>query len=365
MRVLQVITDTDRRGAQIFASDLGAALGRLGHVVETVALAPGTTAPPLDVTTLGPTRLGRRTLRALRARARDVEVIAAHGSSTLPACAIATFGLPTPFVYRQISESLFWAPDRWRRWRVRTYLSRASRVVSLSSTQAEVLVQHFGVKRSRLDVVPNGVPGAAFHPADDAASASARQRLGVPADAFVVLSISALVPEKGVDRVIEAVAELPARGEAANDPWLIVAGAGEARGALEQQAHVALGERAVFTGSLDDPASAYAAADVAVLASRGGDSMPATLVEAALCGVPSIATPVGAITDVVIDGETGLVVPVAASNTVLARAIGSLAGDAARRRALGEQARAHCLAHFEIEVVARRWHDALTAAVAG
>ena len=41
MRILQVITDTDRRGAQVFALDLQGALRRKGHEVETLALAPG------------------------------------------------------------------------------------------------------------------------------------------------------------------------------------------------------------------------------------------------------------------------------------------------------------------------------------
>ena len=51
---------------------------------------------------------------------------------------------------------------------------------------------------------------------------------------------------------------------------------------------------------------AYAAADVVVLASRGGDSMPAVLIEAGLCGVPAVATPVQAIPEIVLPGETGL-----------------------------------------------------------
>jgi glycosyltransferase involved in cell wall biosynthesis len=358
MRVLQVITDTDRRGAQVFASDLEGALRARGHQIETVALAPGTTVPPLDVPTLGPTRLGPESLRALRARARSVDVIVAHGSSTLPACAIATAGLRTPFVYRQISESLFWAPTTLRRLRVRAFLSRAARVVSLSSTQADVLTEHFGVARRRIDIVPNGVPQSSFGPASAADQAFARDRFAIARDAFLVLSISALVPEKGVDRVIDAVAAAP---DGQRSTCLLVAGEGPERSRLEARAAV-LGERVRFVGSLADPLPAYAAADVVVLASRGGDSMPATLVEAGFCAVPSIATPVGAITDIVVDGETGVIVPRDAKVAAIVAALGQLANDPAGRRSMGEASRTHCLEHFEIGVVAGQWEATLEAA---
>jgi glycosyltransferase involved in cell wall biosynthesis len=363
MKILQVITDTDRRGAQVFATDLGGALRARGHHVDTVALAPGTTVPALDVPTLGPTRLSATSLRALRARARDADVIAAHGSSTLPACALATVGLRTPFVYRQISESLFWAPNALRRWRVRAFLSRAKRVVSLSATQADVLVEHFGVARRRIDIVPNGVPQASFGPASPGDRGFARERFEIPRDAFVVLSISALVPEKGVDRVIDAVAGMAVADETASGaPWLLVAGEGPARRELEAHAATALGARTRFVGSVADPLPAYAAADVVVLASKGGDSMPATLVEAGFCAVPAIATPVGAITDVVLDGVTGVIVPRDARVPAFTAALQDLAGDADRRTAMGAAARAHCLEHFEIGVVARQWEAALEAA---
>ena len=50
MKVLQVVTDPDRRGAQVFAVDLGSALVDLGHDVDTVALAPGTHSAPASTT---------------------------------------------------------------------------------------------------------------------------------------------------------------------------------------------------------------------------------------------------------------------------------------------------------------------------
>src|SRR5205085_3658221 len=108
-----------------------------------------------------------------------------------------------------ISDSLFWAPTWLRRGRVRFFLSRAARIVTLSSQQGEVLIDHFGVRRGRLDVVPNAVPAASFAVATEADRLGARTGFDLPAGTPIVLSLCALVPEKGVDLVIDAVAALP------------------------------------------------------------------------------------------------------------------------------------------------------------
>ena len=90
LRVLQVITDPDRRGAQLFAVDLGDALGHVGIEVRTVALAGSQNTPKLDVPALGRRRIAWSTLVALRRELAHVDVAVAHGAQTLPACALAT-----------------------------------------------------------------------------------------------------------------------------------------------------------------------------------------------------------------------------------------------------------------------------------
>lgn len=361
LRILQVITDTDRRGAQVFATDLEPALFAQGLHVTTVALAPGTTSPALEVPVLGPTRRSPATMVALRRAARTADVVVAHGSTTLPACALALPGTGVPFVYRQISESLFWAPTPSRRRRVRAFLGRAARVVALSAAQREVLVEHFGVPRERLAVVPNGVPAAGFPAVGAAGREAARVGLGIDADAAVVLSISALVPEKGVDLVIDALGDDGGRAGVPGPVVLLVAGDGPVRGDLERRAAAHPGLDVRFLGALDDPRPVYAAADVVVLASRGGDSMPATLVEAAYTGLPVVATPVGSIGEIVVDGVTGTLVPVGDADA-LRRALAVVLADPAAAAAMGEQARAHALARFEIATVAAAWAGVLRAA---
>ena len=346
MRILQVITDTDRRGAQVFALDLQGALRRKGHEVETLALAPGAQRPALGVEVLGERPRSLTTLRALRQRMGAVDITIAHGSSTGLACALTG----RPFVYRQISDSRFWAGTWPRRLRVAAYLRRARRIVALSAGAKAALVEHLWLPAGRIQVVPNGVPVGAFHVPSAGERASARVAVGLPAEGFVALNIGALVREKGVDVAIRALAGVPG-------VTLAIAGGGPDRDRL---AGLAGDGRVVFLGVADQPMVTYAAADVVLLPSKGGDSMPATLIEAGFCGLPALATPIGSIEEIVLHDRTGLIVPVG-DETALAAAVARLAGDADDRARLGAAAHEHCLAHFEIDVVADGWLRAVGA----
>lgn len=364
MRVLQVITDTDRRGAQVFASDLGTALGGRGHDVHTVALAAGTRQPPLDVEVLGRRARGVSTLRSLRSLMADRDVTIAHGSATLLACSLAGTGSHRPFVYRQISDSQFWAPTRRRRWRVTAYLRAPQRIVALSGSSRATLENYLRVPTDRIDVVPNGVPRGSFAPPTPAERDAARAELGLPSHAFVALYIGALVPEKGADVAVRAVAELAdADGDAQPDVHLAVAGGGPSLDELTGLAESTAADRVHFVGQLSDTLPAYRAADVVLLPSKGGDSMPATLIEAGFCGLPSVSTPIGAIEDVVLHERTGLITPPDDVDALVA-ALHRLVDDPELRARLGDAALEHCRGHFDIEVVAEAWEASLEAALA-
>ena len=95
-----------------------------------------------------------------------------------------------------------------------------------------------------------------------------------------------MVPEKGVDAAIDAVSHVPG-------VHLVVVGDGPERAALEARAGRDLAGRVMFTGQLANAATAYQAADLLVFPSRGGDSMPAAVIEAGLTGLPALVTDVG------------------------------------------------------------------------
>ncbi len=347
-RVLHVVTSTQRRGAETFAVDLAAALGARGVASDVVALAAGS-GDTLDVDTLGPSALGPATLRALRRRSAGATAVVAHGSRTLPACAVALAGRRTPVVYRSIGDPAAWAGGGVRRLRTRLLLRRMAGVTALWPAAADAVHTLYGVPRDRLHVLPNGVPAERCPVPDPAARHAARDRLGLPAAVPVVAVIGALSPEKRVADAVDAVA-------AVEGAHLLVAGDGPERHALEQRAAQALGDRAHFAGVLPGPAEALAAADVVVSCS-GTEGMPGVLIEAGLSGRPAVATDVGGVAQIVRDGETGLLVApgdVAGLTAALARAL-------PERDRLGASARAHCLATFEIGPVADGWAALLRA----
>jgi glycosyltransferase involved in cell wall biosynthesis len=355
LRVLQVVTDRDRRGAQVFALDLAGGLRDLGAEVETVALAPGTHGDLLPIACLGKSRRSVKTMRALRRRARTFDVVIAHGSSTLVACAVGLVFRGTPFVYRQISDPLHWAATWQRRLRVAAFLRRAAGVVVLAPSAAAVFANHYRVSKSQLTVIPNSVPAESFAAATLQQRLDARRQYGIEPDLTVVACIGALAVEKGVDIAIEAVA-------LRSDCQLLVVGDGPDRGRLAELVHrLNTDSRVRFVGAVDSALPALHAADIVVLPSRGGDSMPAVLIEAGLCSLPTITTPVGAITDVVRDGLTGLVVPIG-DCAAFVDALAILIADPERRASLGEAAAVHCRARFTIEVTAPAWLAALEAA---
>ena len=345
--VLHVVTSTQRRGAETFAVDLAAALADRGVPSRVVALAAGTGDDTLDVGTLGPSALGPTTLRALRRTAAGAAAVVAHGSRTLPACALALAGRRTPVVYRSIGDPAAWAGGGARRLRTRLLLARTAAVTALWPAAADAVHTLYGVPRGRLHVLPNGVPADRCPVPDAPARDAARSGLGIPDGVPVVAVIGALSPEKRVADAVDAVA-------AVDGAHLLVAGDGPDRASLERRASQALGDRAHFAGVLPGPGDALAAADVVVSCSRT-EGMPGVLIEAGLAGRPAVATDVGGVAQIVRDGETGLLVRPGDVPGLTAGVVRALA----ERDRLGAAARAHCLATFEIGPVADGWADLL------
>jgi glycosyltransferase involved in cell wall biosynthesis len=346
-RVLQVIRSTARRGAEVFAVDLAAALETRARDVQTVALTEGSGSDRLAVPTLGTNSLGLSTLRALRRRIKDAPLVISHGSRTLPACALAVSGTGHRFVYRSIGDVVSYAATPARRARVTLALRRTSAVVALWPEAARRLAARHRVPAANIHIIPNGVPAARFPAVDTARRSAARSRFGLAAGEPFALYLGSLNADKNVAGAIEALVAVP-------DLSLVVAGTGPERARLEALARDVLPGRVHFVGAVRDPADVLAVADLLVLPSLT-EGMPAVLIEAGLSGLPVVATDVGAVREVVVPGETGMVVPPrdpGALSKAVREVLASPAG-------LGLRAREHCLARFEIGVVARAWDDLL------
>ena len=222
--ILHIVASTDRRGAETFAVDLSARLAALGWRSETVALAPGRSGG-LDLESVGDAPLSLRTLQRLRRRTRSSNVVVAHGSTTLPACALALSGSGRPFVYRNIGDPHHWATSRLRRLRTAAFLARASRIVALNERSGTALRELYRVPPRKLTAIPTGVSSGSHLPASPEQRAAARLGLGIGSSTTVVLAVGALSSEKGVDLAIDALVHL-------GDAFLVVAGDGPELAAL-------------------------------------------------------------------------------------------------------------------------------------
>ncbi|ALV06508.1 glycosyltransferase [Roseateles depolymerans] len=186
-------------------------------------------------------------------------------------------------------------------------------VIAECPQDAQDLVMHYGAPKARIAQVPCGVDLEEFGPGD---RRLARRRLGLPEHEFIVLQLGRLVPRKGVDNVIRAVARLDR-----HVPWrlLIVGGdsvvADEVRtpeiGRLRRVAQAEGCEPWVhFVGRRDRAQlrDYYLAADVFVT-TPWYEPFGITPLEAMACGTPVIGAEVGGIQHTVVDGLTGYLVP--------------------------------------------------------
>lgn len=164
--------------------------------------------------------------------------------------------------------------------------------------------------------------------------ARARDLLGLPADALVIGTVGRLDYQKAPEHLIEAVQRL------SRPAYLVWVGDGElAAEAAHTAAVLGIADRVRFLGNRDDVPQLLPAFDVFAMASRY-EGLPCAIVEAQQCGVPVVATAVNAVPDVVIPGETGLLVPPARPD-LLAHALDHALAHPAEARAWAVAARAH------------------------
>jgi len=144
-----------------------------------------------------------------------------------------------------------------------------------------------------------------------------------------------LVPDKGLECLLEAAAEV-AKSRA--DAKFLIAGDGPLRGELvRMSATFGIEDRVIFAGFRDDIPSLLAAADIFALPTLR-EGFGVAFAEAMAMGVPVVGSKIGPITEVVKDGETGILVPPNQARS-LAQAILLLLEDEAKRKEMGKAGR--------------------------
>ncbi|MEK6609583.1 MAG: glycosyltransferase family 4 protein [Gemmatimonadota bacterium] len=271
----------------------------------------------------------------------------AHRRTAVPYLVYA-YGLDLVKEWRKITDHPL------KRWAARRILGDSAGIVAISAWSAELartVMREAGVRRPPpVAAIDLGTDPAFFRPDRD--TGSLRRRFGF-GDAPLLLTVARLVPHKGQDVALRALAALPP-----NVRYLVV-GAGDDAGrlaAIAEQAGVA--DRVVFAGSLSDDeiAEAYATATVYVGLSREegvqAEGFGIAFVEAAASGTPSVAGDSGGVRSAVRDGETGFLVP-PTDPAAAAAAIRRLLGDPTLLFKTGRAARQAVETHYNWDRFAR------------
>jgi len=232
----------------------------------------------------------------------------------------------------------------------RVLWNRVDRLLSVSAALAATMSETVGVKASRIHVIHNGVNVDRF---DSGARHLLRDQLAIRNDEILIVTVGRLEPVKDHEGLIAAVAQIKP-----SDVPFRVALVGE--GALRDRLQAAverygLGQVVHFLGHRSDIEHVFAAADIFVLSSRS-EGLPNGVMEAMAAGVPVVSTAVGGVSELVVHGSTGLLVP-PESPEALARAIEVLLASATTRAAFGHAGRRRAMERFAFDRMVKQYED--------
>jgi glycosyltransferase involved in cell wall biosynthesis len=236
-------------------------------------------------------------------------------------------------------------------------LKTACKIIVPSRAYRSLMLGH-GLSSQKVSVIPYGVDTDVFHP--DNNGDQFRKKHGCEGSR-VILTAGRLNYQKGLHVLIEA---LPLIKKELQDVKLVIVGDGEERPRLKKLAQTLdVAESVVFTGSLhhEDLPQAFASADVFVLPSFF-ESFGITLIEAQATAKPVVATRVGGIPEVVMNGESGTLVEPGKPNK-LANAIITILSDRNMAVRMGRKGRKHVEENFSwcatIDKVAKLYEESL------
>ncbi len=304
--------------------------------------------------------------QAIRRLLRERRFDLVHAHWIVPnGIAAAMAGGGAPLAIGLHGSDVFLAEKRGVRSLARWALSRARLLTGCSPELVErVRILGFPAERSR--VIPYGVDVEAFSPAPERRTLW-RQRLGIPADAPLLLGVGRMATKKGFQVLLEI---LPRLFGEFPDLHVVLAGGGDLLDSFRAAVRP-FGTRVHFPGPVqrDTLPDLFRAADLFVLPavhdSRGNvDGLPNVILEAMASGLPVVASGISGIPLAVEDGRTGLLVP-EGDRAALLGVLRRLLADPAEARAMGERGRRKAETELTWDAVAERYREGYVAALGG
>ena len=305
---------------------------------------------------IGLERQGRLDIAAWRRliaemRERRIDVLHTHKIGSNFWGALIAPRVPVP-VFVAHEHTWSWEGKPHRKLADRFLIARrAAAFVAVSEADRARMVEIEHIPPEKTRFIPNGIqpPVATRTPAE------IRDELGIPASAPVVGMVAVLRPQKAYDVLVRAAAIL--KREVPGVRVLIVGGEERPRSELRRNleslaAELGLGETLLFTGGRKDAFDVIGAFDVATLSSDFEGS-PISILEYMEAGKPIVATRVGGVPDLLVDGETGILVD-PQDPGALARGLAILLRNPDGARSMGLAGRERRRAEFSIEATTRR-----------
>jgi glycosyltransferase involved in cell wall biosynthesis len=212
----------------------------------------------------------------------------------------------------------------------------ADRVVTITDALRSFTVERVGLPAAKVETIHYGL--------DDLPDAwGENPRDDVPEDARILLAVSRLSPQKGIDVAVRALPALP------EDTTLVVLGEGPERAALTRLARdLGVEHRVFLPGRVPDVAAWLRRATLLVHPARW-EGFGLGVLEAMLAGLPVVASRVSSLPELVVDGETGFLVAPDDPDTLAAAVVRAL-----EQPELGEAGRARARSEFSVARMADR-----------
>ncbi len=242
------------------------------------------------------------------------------------------------------------------RWLERRLAGRSDVIIAHSLSIQQLLVDKLGIARERVAVIANGIDPDRFRPATAEEKAAARTAHGLAADDVVMLMAARIAQQKNQDLVVEALAGLKAAGALPERLVLLLAGRVSSnaydRRVRTAIARAGLEDRVRFLGPVGDMPALYSTADVVLMPSQT-EASPIAALEALACGIPVLISAASNTDRVLVPGQHGWEIGDATVESI-GRALQEIVTTPpAARAAMGAAARAHVVAQFTIDRVAR------------
>lgn len=340
MRIFQLVTKRQFRGAEVASAAFSEEFIRLSHEVTFCGLYP---PPNKSLEVIGADNVDInassgffsltgffRLLKLISNKKPDI--LHANGSDTLKyLIAVKLFRPSSIVVYRNISLISHWCSNNpvklaFYKWLFR----RVDFITSVGETSMSDFVNLFGFSKKKIKVIKRGIDFLEYTPLND----QQKTKAGIPVGRQVLIHVGNFSPEKDHAFLIDCFVKIKENNPAV---VLMLLGEGELMPTIRNKVEsLGLGNEVIFLGMQQEIGPYLAMADLILLTSKI-EGVPGVLLEAACHRVPSVAFDVGGVREFVKPGETGELVSEENKDQFAVR-VNNLLSNPTKRKNFGENA---------------------------